>query len=216
MEIPMKRFGKVTAGLMTAMAMALVMAMPSPASADDKVKAKVGEKAPDFELTDVVTGEAVRLSDFRGEKIVVVTFQSMTCPWDSLHADRGYQPILSKLAEEKAEHNVQFLAINSNVTESVEQLASHVQSYPIPYPVLKDPGNQVADIYGGRTTPHFYVIDKEGVLRYNGGFEKAPGSPAQVGQMDEQYLVPVLQALIAGEEPPVTNTVPRGCSIKRG
>ncbi|QDU70822.1 redoxin domain-containing protein [Mucisphaera calidilacus] len=174
----------------------------------------VGKAAPQFELKDVSTGEMVSLYDHQ-DQIVVVVFQSINCPWDRMREDGGYQRYLSPLAEKYAEKNVTFIAINSNKTESADQVASYHSQHNMPYPILKDPENKVADKYGARTTPHIYVIDGDGMLRYMGGIEKAPLSPEQCGEMDENYLVPVLNALIAGEEVPYTKTRSKGCSIKR-
>lgn len=178
--------------------------------------AKVGQAAPDFTLQDVRTGQDVKLSDYKGKNTVVITFQSLQCPWNYMRAEAGYERVLFPLAKEWEDEGVVFLAINSNSTESVDQLRSYAEEHNMPYPLLKDPGNQVADVYGGATTPHFYVVDKEGVLRYQGGFEQAPSSPEKCGEMDEKYLEPVVVAIVNGEEPPVTETKPKGCTIKRG
>ena len=181
---------------------------------EHKTKAKVGHAAPGFTLTDVSTGEDVSLSDFEGQ-IVVLTWQSVTCPWDAVKDDAGYGRVLYPMAEKYKDQGVVFLAINSNKNESVEKIAKFAEKHSTPFPILKDPGNQVADIYGAKTTPHIFIKGKDGNLAYKGGIEEVPGSPAQCGQMDTQYLEPVLQALLAGNTPPVTSTTAKGCSIKR-
>ncbi|WP_428386362.1 redoxin domain-containing protein [Mucisphaera sp.] len=195
---------------LAAAACALTLSLASLASAAPTI----GKAAPQFDLKDVVTGETVSLYDHQ-DKIVVVIFQSIHCPWDRMRENGGYQRYLSPLAEKYADHNVQFVAINSNSNETVEQVASYATEHNIPYPILKDPGNKIADRYGARTTPHTYVIDENGILRYMGGLEKAPLTPEDCGKMDDNYIVPVLDAIIAGEEPPFTQTRSKGCSIKR-
>lgn len=192
----------------------LLLGLSLTATAKDETTLKVGEAAPDFELADVTNGKTHKLSDYRG-KTVVVTFHSITCPWAVMEPDSGYQRLLNPLAEQYADKDVVFLGINSNSDESVDDIAAYVKKKGFTYPILKDPGNKVADQYGGKTTPHFFVIDKDGVLRYQGGYEKAPRSPQTTGQSDEQYLVPALDAILAGSEPPHTTTVPKGCTIKR-
>lgn len=194
----------------TAMAMGLVCAMGASVMAE---AAKVGEPAPDFTLQSVTDGKEYKLSEVEG--IVVLVWQSKDCPWDKMRADGGYQRVLSPLAAEYQGKGVTFLAINSNKTETAEQLSSYHQSAGMTYPILKDPGNKVADAYGAKTTPHIFIRDAAGKLIYKGGIEKAPTSPDKCGQMDEQYLVPVLNAALAGEALPVTETVSKGCSIKR-
>ena len=177
-------------------------------------KAKIGEEAPAFKLKDVVNGKEISLADYKG-KIVVMTFQSINCPWDRYREEGGYQRVLNKLADEYKDKDVQFIAINSNSDETVDQVKVYAEKSGVPYPILKDPGNVVADEYGGATTPHFFVIDKEGKLVYMGGVEQAPNTPEECGQMEEQYLVPVLNALIAGEKLPYEVTKSKGCTIKR-
>ena len=181
-------------------------------------QAVVGQPAPEFTLTDVVSGEEVSLSDYK-DKVVVVTWQSIACPWDRMRPSAGYQRVLTPLAQQWEAENreVVFLAINSNKAESVQRLASYHEKYHMTYPILKDPGNVIADAYGAQTTPHFFVVDDDEhqTLVYKGGFEKAPISPEACGQGEEAYLVPVVMAVLAGEEPPVAETKSKGCAIKR-
>jgi peroxiredoxin len=175
---------------------------------------EIGKPAPAFTLNDVVTGKPVSLADFKG-KIVVVRFQSIHCPWDKMRPEGGYERVLDPMAKTYADQGVVFLGINSNQGESVEDIKAYHEKHHINYAFLKDPGNQVADAYNASTTPHMYVVDRAGVLRYLGGIEKLPTSPEVCGQMDEQYLKPVLDALLSGSEPPYTKTKSKGCSIKR-
>jgi len=177
--------------------------------------AKVGQPAPQFTLTDVRTGEEVSLSDY-SDKLVIVTWQSINCPWDKMRDSGGYQRVLAPLAKEWESNDVQFLAINSNKTESMEQVASYAEEHNIPYPILKDPGNTIADVYNAQTTPHFYVISKgEQELLYKGGYEQVPTSPEMCGEMDENYLKPVVNAALNGSPVPMTETKSKGCTIKR-
>lgn len=186
------------------------------AHAGERVDPTLGEPAPQFSLTDVVTGQTVSLADFKG-KVVVIAFQSIHCPWDKMRESGGYQRYLSPLSQEYSGQNVQFLAINSNKNESVEELASYHQEHAIPYPLLKDTNNIIADAYNAKTTPHTYVIaaDEAQTLLYMGGLEQVPTSPEVCGQMDENYIVPVINAVLAGEELPYTKTTSKGCGIKR-
>jgi len=193
---------------------AILLATASAAIAGPMDPPEIGEPAPAFELKDVSTGQTHALSDFEG-KIVVLTFQSISCPWNFMRESAGYERVFAPMAKNYADDDVVFLAINSNVTESVDELRSYQAKHNLPYPILKDPGHEIADKYAAATTPHVYVIDKDGVLRYRGGVEKVPGSPEQCGEMEEQYLGPVLDALIEGEQLPYTATRSKGCAIRR-
>lgn len=182
---------------------AAAMLMTSIASASE-----VGKPAPAFSLTDTA-GKTHQLSDYKG-KIVVIHYQAVKCPWDI-----AYQPMLNKTAEAYKGKDVVFIGINSNKTEPMEMLTKDVASKTIPYPVVKDPGNKVADAYGATTTPHMFIVDGDGVLRYKGGIETAPGSPDDVNKGKEQFLTLALDSLVKGEQPAKAETRSKGCSIKR-
>lgn len=178
----------------------------------------VGQPAPSFAVTDI-QGRLQRLADYK-DKIVVLHFQSCACPWDA-----AYQPILNRLARRftkirpdgTVEETVKFLAINSNHSESVGQIKQYAAEFAIPYPILKDVGNQIADAYGAMTTPHMFVINRDGqqTLAYKGGIEEAPLSPPHCGESQHQYLETVLLSLVDGATPPYSETQSAGCSIKR-
>ncbi len=177
-------------------------------SPDAHADAEPGQAAPAFTLPNLA-GEDVSLSDFAGQT-VVLHWQSMRCPWDI-----AYQPLLNGIANAYADQDVVFLAINSNRNElDVDALASYAGQHEMPYAILKDVGNGIADAYGAQTTPHMFIINGDGELVYAGGIEEAPQTIAEVGTRTP-YLVPVLDALLAGEELPYTQTTPKGCSVKR-
>ena len=188
----------------------------APALAGDRVDPTLGEAAPQFTLKDVVTGQDVSLADYKG-KVVVIAFQSINCPWDRMRESGGYQRYFSPLSQQYADKNVAFLAINANKNETTEEIGSYHQQHNIPYPILKDTNNVIADAYNAKTTPHIYVIDDDEAqtLLYMGGVEQVPTSPEKCGEMEENYLEPVINAVLAGEELPYTKTTSKGCGIKR-
>ena len=176
----------------------------------------IGDPSPAFSLDDVATGETHNLADYQG-KVVVLTYQSINCPWNFKRESAGYERYLAPLSQRYADRGVVFLAINSNRNESIEEIASYHEENAIPYPILKDPDNIVADAYNARTTPHIYIIaaDEAQTLLYMGGIEQIPTRFEEASQMDEQYLEPVLNAVLAGEELPYTKTSSTGCGIQR-
>ncbi|MEM9347719.1 MAG: redoxin domain-containing protein [Planctomycetota bacterium] len=179
-----------------------------------KNAAKIGIDAPAFTLPDVTTGENVTLADHKG-KVVVLMFHSINCPFYKMHDDKGYDRVFNPMADSYKGKDVVFVGINANKTESTEKIKAYVEKHNINYTVVKDDGNKIADVYGAKVTPHVYVIDQEGKLRYMGGVEKHSGGPAGCGESDTQYLGPVIDALLDGSEPPYTETKATGCGIKR-
>ena len=71
-----------------------------------------------------------------------------------------------------------------------------------------DPGNKVTDILGGQSTPHCFVIDQEGVLRYSGALDDDP--KGEKGEARTPYVRNAINAILAGEPVPVTTTKPYG------
>lgn len=194
--------------MLAAFGVAASLTMGGRAVAEEPAKAEVGKPAPGFTLK-TTDGKEHSLAALKG-KTVVVQFASARCPWE-----RAYQPILNDVAAKYTDKNVVFLGINANFNETPEEIKAIAEKESIPYAILIDKGNVIADIYQAQTTPHIYIIDGEGVLRYMGGIEKPPTSPAGAGKSDEQYLVPVLDALLGGKELPFTTTKATGCTIKR-
>ncbi len=125
---------------------------------------KVGDVAPDFTLPSK-TGESVSLSDFRGQKAVVLYFypkdDTPGCTAEACAFRDSYQVFQDAGAE--------VIGVSGDSTQSHAQFAT---KYNLPFTLLSDTGNQVRKLYGvpatlwvlpGRVT---YVIDKEGVVRH--------------------------------------------------
>ena len=209
---------KITASLTAAVCLVAVLGLTLFTGADRALAAtnaaEIGTDAPTFTLPDVKTGSDVSLADHKG-KVVVLMFHSTGCPFYKMHEDKGYDRVFVKMVEAYKGKDVVFLGVNANRTESVDKIKGYVEKHNINYTVVKDEGNKIADAYGARSTPHIMVIDQEGKFRYRGGVEKASGGPAGCGKSDTQYLGPVIDALLEGEEPPFTETKATGCGIKR-
>lgn len=98
-----------------------------------------GQLVEDFELREVISGRPHRLSQHRG-RVLVVVFVGTSCPVGELYLGR-----LAVLATEYRSRNVDFLAINSNASETISDVAQHARESRLNFPVLKDPENRVAD-----------------------------------------------------------------------
>ncbi|GAB4494457.1 MAG: hypothetical protein Fur0016_19120 [Anaerolineales bacterium] len=159
--------------------------------------------APDFFLPDL-SGKVHRLSDYRG-KIVVVNFWSAECPW-SEQSDSEIQK-----ASEAWQGRVFILRVASNAHETDEMLrdASHARGLDI---ILKDSAAQVADLYEAQTTPHCFVVDENGLLRYQGAFDDCTFRKRTASRF---YVGEAVNALLSGHLPEVQDTPPYGCAIVR-
>ena len=84
----------------------------------------------------------------------------------------------------------------------------------VPYTILIDKKNVVADRFDAQTTPHVFVIDDKGKLRYAGGVDDDETFKKDAKAV-KSYVRDALDAVLAGKEPAQATTKPHGCSIKR-
>jgi peroxiredoxin len=164
---------------------------------------QLNEPVPDFELPDL-QGVPRKLSDYIG-KIVIINFCSAECP-HSERTDRYLLPLLEKWAGE-----VVLLSIASNRNESPQMVAEAAKARCLPW-VLIDSAQVVADLYGALTTPHVFVLDREGFLRYRGAVDDITFRRREATQF---FLRDVVEVLLNRQLPPLGETPSYGCTIVR-
>jgi len=164
---------------------------------------QLNELVPDFELQDL-HGESRKLSDYRG-RIIIVNFWSCECP----HSERADGLILEYLKEWGGE--VELLSIAANQNESAQSVEEAARSRGIPT-VLIDAGHVVADLFEAVTTPHVFVVDKDGVLRYRGAVDDVTFRHRTASRF---YLKEAVDSLLEGQSPTLTETPAYGCTIVR-
>ena len=167
-----------------------------------KAKMQINQSAPDFELPDL-DGNLHRLSHYRG-RIVIVNFWSCECP----HSERTDKAIMAMLMQWR---DVVMLSIASNRSENVEALKTAAEARRLPT-VLLDANCTVADLFEAQTTPHVFVIDREGILRYRGSvydFTFRNRIPTRF------YLDLAVEALLNGQLPALAESPAYGCAIVR-
>jgi peroxiredoxin/mono/diheme cytochrome c family protein len=169
----------------------------------------VGSAVPSFTLKD--TQRRPRSLDGLGDKkAFVVVFIGIECPLANL-----YVPTLIELHREYAAKGVQFLAVNSNVQDTITQAAAHAQDREMPFPVLKDFDHKVADAFGAQRTPEAFVLDAKHVIRYHGRIDDRYGIGFQREKATRRELKDALDALLAGKPIDTPTTEPAGCLIAR-
>ena len=159
--------------------------------------------APDFELPDL-QGVLHKLSDYRG-KVVIVNFWSAECP----HSERTDRYLLNLLQQWNGDVVLLSLAANRNESVPVVEEAANARRIP---QVLMDFDHRVADSFEAVTTPHTFVLDQEGVLRYRGAVDDVTFRHRQATRF---FLQEAVQALLCGELPPLPETLAYGCTIVR-
>lgn len=200
---------------LTCAAVALTgMTLASTAYAHDHdQKAKVGEKAPDFTLTDF-SGNEHTLSEYtEDDKIVVLEWFNPMCPYVVLHYDK--QTTMNDLKEKYEGKDVVWLAVNSAYADHPTHKATMktAKQWGVNHPILNDASGDVGRMYNAKTTPHMFIIDKNGTLVYDGAIDNDRRDNLS-GNDKVNYVDNALAAVTSGKKVSVNTTKPYGCSVK--
>lgn len=177
--------------------------------------ATIGEPAPAFTLTDS-HGAHRTLGEFRG-KTVALEWTNAECPFVKKHYDSGN---MQKQQAAAVADDVIWLTINSGAPGKQGHV-SGAQANVIQKDwkaantaYLIDADGKVGRAYDAKTTPHMYVIDADGVLRYNGAIDSIASADKGDLAKATQYVPQALAAVAAGKAPEPALTRPYGCSVK--
>jgi len=164
---------------------------------------QLNQPAPDFELPDL-KGNPHHLSDYRG-KIVMINFWSAECP----HSERTDHYLVDCL--EKWGQEVVLLAMAANRSESIPMVEEVSKARRIPE-LLIDREQTVTDLYEAVATPHVFVLDREGFLRYRGSVDNVTFRGREATHF---FLQEAVEALLDGRVPALSETPAYGCAIVR-
>ncbi len=173
---------------------------------------ELGTIAPDFTLTDVISGKAVSRDDFRGRKALLVMFICAHCPYVK-HINEG----LAKLGKNYAGQPLGIVAVSSNdaVTHPADDpagLKRQAESYGFVFPYLYDETQAVAHAYKAACTPDFFLFDADLRLVYRGQFDSSrPGNGILVTGEDLRFAI---ETVLAGKPVPKDQRPSIGCNIK--
>lgn len=164
----------------------------------------IGAKLDNFELPDTA-GKKHSLESLKGKNGTVVIFLSAQCPVVEIYDER-----VNALAAEAKEKGINFIGINSNVTECLEWVKWHTRR-TYKFPVLLDAGNVLADKLGATVTPEVYFIDAKNTLLYHGAIDNSRDAK----DANEHFLKTAFARSLAGEKIERTRVKATGCTIKR-
>lgn len=172
----------------------------------------LGTKAPDFQLTDVVSGKNVLLKDFGAKPALVVMFICNHCPYVK-HLHQG----LVEFAKDYQKRNVAMVAISANDAEDYpedapEKMKEEATRVGYSFPYLYDETQEVAKAYRAACTPDFFLFDSNQTLVYRGQFDESrPGNQIPVTGKD---LREAMDALLASKPISAVQKPSMGCNIK--
>ena len=175
---------------------------------------EVGKPAPDFSATDI-NGKTVKLSDYKG-KIVVLESYNSDCPFCANQYNTG---AMQELEGQMAAKGIVWLIVNSvnpnnpshRTPDQAKQEWAKEKIAAIAW--LDDSSGTIGHLYGMKTTPHMFVVNKDGTLVYDGAIDNKP-DPQHDPRTARNYVSEAVDSLLAGKPVEVSQTKPYGCGVK--
>jgi thiol-disulfide isomerase/thioredoxin len=170
---------------------------------------EINAACPPFDLPGT-DGKNHALASFDHELLVVIV-SCNHCPYVI-----AYEPRILALSTEYGAKGVDFVAVNANDAtrfpdDGMQPMKARARERGFGFPYLRDDSQTFVRALGARFTPEVFVFDRERKLRYHGRIDDNHRDPARVTTHD---LKNALDALLAGANPPVTETTAFGCSVK--
>jgi peroxiredoxin len=194
-----------------ALACAAILTFSNPALAT----IVTGETAPDIQVLDSNNVQR-SLSEFAGQD-VVLEWTNHKCPYVKKHYSSDN---MQKLQKRAAADGVAWLTIISSAPgkqghvsgEKANELSTKHGATPTA--VLLDEAGTAGRLYAAKTTPHMYIVNKEGALVYQGAIDSIPSSnPKKIAEATN-YVTEALDSMKAGTPIEVTDSQPYGCTVK--
>ena len=172
---------------------------------------KVGDTIEDFSLKNI-DGKKVSLSDYTDAKGFIIIFTCNTCPYSVANEDR-----IIALQSKYESKGFPVIAINPNDPaaqpgDSFDKMKVRATEKGFNFPYLFDEGQKVYPKFGASKTPHVYIVSKPTMkVEYIGAIDDSSRNPDAV---KVKYVETVVDELLAGKTPSMTETRAIGCSIK--
>jgi len=125
---------------------------------DDSLE-NVGSEAPDFTLTDT-EGNEFNLSDYEGEKVVVLEFMSMSCGT----CKNFEENTLKSYCNESMPDDVEVISITQTKNVDENDLAERTDE--MGWEFIKGK-NDITDAFGAERSPTVVIIDKDGMITFS-------------------------------------------------
>ena len=172
----------------------------------------LGTEAPDFALTDAVSGATIRRDDFRDKQGLLVAFICTHCPFV-----KHIETELAKLGAIYAGKPLGIVAICANDAAShpddgPEGMKQQAQAFGFTFPYLHDESQAVARAYNAACTPDFFLFDGDLHLVYRGQFDSS--RPSNSIAVTGEDLRGAIDAVLAGKPVSADQRPSIGCNIK--
>jgi peroxiredoxin len=175
---------------------------------DPKTQLKIGDAAPEWNDLVGTDDKQHSLRDLHDKQVIVVCFTCNSCPYAVDYEDRTIA-----LHRKYSEHpqGVAIVAINANrkPAETLDRMKERSTAKEFPFVYLIDETQKVAESWGARFTPEYFVLNKERNVIYKGALDDKT-DPAQV---QIRHVELAIEAALKGETPEIQEVPARGCLI---
>lgn len=163
-----------------------------------------------------MTGKTITLSDFIGTP-VVLEWTNHECPYVRKHYTSGN---MQKTQRALTEDGAVWISVISSApgqqgyvdADQAQQLTASRGVYADH--VILDPTGAIGRLYAAKTTPHMFLIDKEGMVRYQGAIDDKPSSNPRSLEGATNHVLAAWQQLRTKQTITVSRTKAYGCSVK--
>lgn len=163
----------------------------------------IGATVENFSLPDS-NGKDQSLASLKGKKGTLIVFMSTKCPWVVAYAER-----IDQIAKDYQSKGVNVIGINSNYTETADDVKNHAAKFS--FPMLIDKGNKIADQLGAERTPEVYYLDANNKLVFHGAIDNNKDE----SMVNKKFLRDAIDANLAGKAIEKADIPAVGCTIKR-
>ena len=172
----------------------------------------LGTKAPDFQLSDVVTGKTMSLADFKQKKALLVMFICRHCPFV-----KHVQQELAKIGHDYSDRSLGIVAISANDVanypdDSADNLKVMAQELGFNFPLCYDETQGTAKAYTAACTPDFFLFNEEQKLVYRGQLDDS--RPSKDIPVTGQDLRSAIDTVLENKEINFEQKPSIGCNIK--
>jgi hypothetical protein len=185
-------------------------AVPAQAAETATKAIALGAEVPKHDALRDLRGNRRPLHDFSGRHAIVLAFLGADCP-----ISNQYLPGLIELEKKYRSKDVLFLAIYPNEHEDLDAVAIHTHEHDVPFLVLKDFDQKLADSLGVPRVPGVAVLDGQFKLHYRGRIDDRYGAASRRQKATRDDLVQALDEVLAGKPVTVAETEIDGCLLDR-
>ena len=167
----------------------------------------IGKQMNQLSFTDV-TGRTHSLSDFADKTAIVFAMTGTGCP-----LCLKYAPTLASIERQYRRQDVEFIFVNPNQSEQLQDLTDAIQTHGFQGPYVQDANRELPIALKANTTTEVFVLDRARTLIYRGAVDDQYGFGYALQAPRRDFLVDALDAVLAGRTPATQATTSPGCEL---